>query len=368
MTNILENLKAILALKLCPGVGNAGLYNLITACGSAEAALKENKNHLLKIAGITEQIAVSIQREIPWKIVDNELNFIIQNRVGYCIASDSNYPYLLKQLDSHPYILFYLGDIGALSSSLSVSVVGTRKATGYGVETTEKIVAELKSCGVNIVSGLATGIDTAAHKAAIVHQIPTFGFIGHGLNIVYPASNKLLAQEMVNHSGALITEFLCSERCSRDNFPRRNRLIAGVSVATIVVEAGEGGGALITAEDARRQNKKVLAVPGRTTDKYSLGCNQLIQHGRATGITKIEEIPQLLGLKKKTQNKISKVISLLSPNEQHVVQILQIKHKASLDEISWETKLSVSNCSEIIFTLEMKEIIRALPGKIYELS
>jgi DNA processing protein len=250
-----------------------------------------------------------------------------------------------------------------------LAIVGTRKATDYGKKMCEKIVADLSSHGVCIVSGLAYGIDTAAHKAAVQNNMPTFGVLAHGLDQLYPSANKPLASKMMNNGG-VVTEFPSGTNLDPAFFPRRNRIIAGMSDAVIVVESKVNGGGLITAEIANTYNRDVFAIPGRAGDKYSEGCNQLVKSNKAALVESGEDITYQLGWQKKdaAQKAAPSQLAIfheLKPDEKELVNILQQNGKLPIDTICLRAKLPMSKVSSVLLNLEFQGLVRSLPGKMY---
>ncbi len=365
MTEILEELKSMIALKMCGGIGDATAHKLITHCGSASSVFKEKKKHLSSIPGIPERVFDLLQSGIDFKAVEKELKKIEKARINYVIFRDSAYPRSLLSIDNPPLILFFKGSIEILNLTPCISIVGTRLATGYGQDAITELFSAIKDSDTSVISGLAAGIDIAAHKEALNCHLPTFGIVGHGLHTVYPGIHKPYAEQMCKERGGLISEYFYDEKPNRENFPKRNRIIAGLSYATIVIEAAKKGGALITAEFASGYHRKVFALPGRYNDKYSEGCNALIRTGRAKAILSIDSLVEELGFKKRKIKKKQTVD--LTSDELNIVRILHESSKVGLDNISTKSQLSISSCSALLFNLEMKGVVRSLPGKSYEL-
>lgn len=363
----MEELRALIGLKICDGIGDVTANKLIATCGSALAVFNEKRQHLSNIQGVPSHVHHLLQGKIDWARVERELVFINKNQISYVAINDKDYPKNLLKSDRPPLLLFFKGPINKLNLMPCVSIVGTRLATGYGIDAVNELVLALKNSGACVISGLARGIDLAAHQASLNHHIPTFGVVAHGLKTIYPAVHRVHSQKMIDSGGGIITEFLFEEIPNRENFPKRNRIIAGLSFATIVIEAAKRGGALITADLALGYARKVFALPGRYNDKYSEGCNSLIKSGKARPVLSISDLVEELGLQStKTEKRFSKEV-LLSDEEIGFVKIFHNNRKITLDNISAKFDKSISDCSALLFNLEMKGVIRSLPGKAYEL-
>ena len=256
-----------------------------------------------------------------------------------------------------------------MNASRIVAIVGTRSNTDYGKSFTEKLVKELAQHNVLVVSGLAYGIDAIAHKAAVKHGVPTVGVVGHGLSKIYPAQNAELAKEMIAEGGGILTEFFHDTKPDKHNFPLRNRIVAGVSDATIIVESTTKGGSLITAKLADGYNRDVFAVPGRTTDKTSGGCNHLIKYNKAILLTDSDELLDVMGWKeKKAKPKKQRELFIeLSADEQKIVALLQVRSALHIDEINTSSGLSSSAAAAAILNLELQGILQSQPGKMYKM-
>ena len=274
-----ETLKYQIALTLIPGVGDVLAKNLISYCGSAEEVFKQKKAQLFKIPDIGPVIAESIVKFNSFKRAEEEIKFIEKYKIQPLFYLDKTYPERLKQCYDSPPLLYYKGNV-ELNQTKILAIVGTRKASDYGKAITEEIISGLSQEGILIISGLAYGIDIYAHKAALKNNLNTIGVVGHGLDTIYPAIHKPVAEKMINQGG-ILTEFMSKTKMSPENFPARNRIVAGISDAVLIVEAAEKGGALITAEIANSYNRDVFAIPGRSIDTVSRGCNYLIKSNKA---------------------------------------------------------------------------------------
>lgn len=358
-----------IALTLLPGVGIINARKLIGLSGSAEAIFKEKKSSLSKIPRIVDSVIDAVtNNKVYLEKAAKEIDFIERHNIKTYFFTDDNYPFRLKQCADCPILFYSLGNAN-LDSKYIVSVVGTREATDYGKEVCRTLINGLKELGVLIVSGLAYGIDTSAHRSALEVSLPTVGVLAHGLDRIYPTVNVELAQKMILNGG-LVTEFMSGNDPDRENFPMRNRIIAGLSDATIVIEAGTKGGALITADIANSYNRDVFAVPGRVSDSYSEGCNNLIKTNRAALVQKPEDILYIMGWDKTPAPKVpvqQKLFIQLEPDQETIVSILQEYGECSIDKLSIESHLSATKVAAGLLNLEFEGIIKSLPGKMYKL-
>jgi DNA processing protein len=358
-----------IGVSLIPGIGDIMAKKLIAYTGSPEAVFKEKKANLLKIPGIGEILAKEIMQQQVLGIAEKELAFIEKYQIQYFYYLDKSYPERLKHCIDSPVIFFMKGMVD-LNMEKALSIVGTRNATSYGKARCNKIVDELAERwhDVLIVSGLAYGIDVCAHKAALRNNFYTIGVLGHGLGTLYPSSHKEIAKQ-ISKKGALITDFLSHVQPEKNNFIKRNRIIAGISDATLVVESGLQGGALITADIACSYNRDVLTIPGRTEDKYSKGCNQLIKNNKAALVESAQDIEYVLGWDSQNNTKpVQKQLFVeLTEEEKTLVDLLQASEDVSLDHICYTLNLPVSRVSPVLLALEFKGMVKTLPGKIYKL-
>ena len=357
-----------IALGFIKLVGPATAKNLLAYCGSAEAVFSANRNQLGQIPGIGAKTIDAILNNTALARAEVELKFIEKHGIEVLFFSDSNFPFRLKNCSDGPLLLYFKGKAN-LNHPRIISIVGTRNATEYGKNLCKQLAEQLAPYNVLVVSGLAYGIDVAAHKECITNQIATVGVLGHGLDRLYPQVHKSVAQQMVLNGG-LLTEFPTLTNPDRQNFPQRNRIIAGIADATIVVEASIKGGALITAHIANSYNRDVFAYPGRTTDVFSEGCNFLIKTNRAALINDISDLIYYLGwdneVTVKKQQKQTALQLNLTVNEQKVINELQ-EGQLGIDELSIKMDLQQSKLAIVLLTLEMQGIIVSLPGKVYKL-
>ena len=358
-----------IALTLIPGVGAVNSRLLLKHFGSAEELFKAKKSQLLAIPGIGEKTANSILQHDFFERAEKEMDFVEKYKIRTFFYTSEDYPKRLKNCYDAPVLLYYKGNAD-LNSSKVVSIVGTRKATQYGRELTNSLVDELQKHNVLVVSGLAYGIDAMAHKACLRQNTPTIGVVGHGLDRIYPAQHRSLAEKMISNGG-LLTEFPSQTNPDRENFPKRNRIVAGLADATIIVEASLTGGALITAELANSYNRDVFSFPGNITEEFSAGCNFLIKTNRANLITSAKDLEYLLGWKNSDSKEDKTQLSLplnLSADEKKIVDVILSKNQIAVDELALETQLPQSKLAITILGLEMQGVIIAMPGKVYKMA
>lgn len=364
------DLKYKIALSLIPKVGHITAKKLVAYVGSFEVVFKETKKGLMKIPGIGSIIADLIVNSDVLSKADEEIDFIKKNKITPIYYLDKKYPERLKHCDDAPILIYTFGDID-LNSRKIISIVGTRKATVEGEAFCKKLINDLKDREHNpiIVSGLAYGIDATAHQAALDAGLLTIAVLGHGLDIIYPASHKKLAHN-IKKQGMLITDFPSKSIRDKNNFIKRNRIIAGLSDATIVIESGEKGGSLITADIANSYNRDVFAVPGRISDVYSKGCNNLIKTNKAAMLTSIEDLEYLLGWDsgKKLEQTIQRDLFVdLNKEEKIITEILKNHDELPIDSICLKSNMPTSKVSPILLSLEFMGIVKTLPGKKYKL-
>jgi DNA processing protein len=368
--NTPENLAYKIAISLIPGIGSVTARNLIAYVGSVEGVFQEKEKNLMKIPGVGEVNAKKVVRQNVLERAKREIDFIQKTRIQTFFYLDDNYPTRLKGCSDAPIILYYKGN-GNLNERRIISVVGTRNATNYGKEVCEELIRSFseKSYPILVVSGLAYGIDVHAHKACLKYNIPTVGVFAHGLDVVYPSLHAPIASKMLE-SGGLISDFISETKIDRQNFLRRNRIIAGLADATIIVESAEKGGALVTADIANSYNRDVFAFPGRSTDLYSRGCNKIIKLNEAVLVESQADIEKAMNWDIKVSTNRTYQTSLfveLTPEEQKLVDLLK-EGDRFVDEITIETQLSMSKVSALLLGLEFKGMIVSLPGKIYRLK
>ena len=371
--NMTENeLLYALALQHVPNIGDILAKRLIVHCGSAEAVLKEKKQKLLKISGIGQVTLSDLFKSDHLKAAENELRFIKDNAIKATYFEEKHYPSRLKHCIDAPILLFETGNI-ELENRPIISIVGTRKITVNGIAFCEKLIETLKPYNPIIVSGFAYGTDITAHKAAIKNGLQTIGCLAHGLNQIYPKTHKRYVADVENNGG-FYTDFWSSDPFDRNNFLKRNRIIAGLSEATIVIESAEKGGSLVTADIANSYNREVFAVPGRTTDSQSAGCNNLIKYQKAHMLTTPIDVPYILNWKLEgdstgsiTKPTIQKQLFVeLNEDEKTIYNYLKTNEKQLLDTIALDCGIPIFKVSSTLLNMELKGVIRPLPGKLFE--
>ena len=363
-TDLLYNL----ALQNVPKIGDITAKKLIAKCGSAEAVFKEKKSHLLKIDGIGSIVLSELFDKYHIEEAEKELKFIKENEIESLHFTDDGYPYKLKHCIDGPILLFKSGNIN-LKEKPIISIVGTRKITTSGIAFCVKLVETLAPFDPVIVSGFAYGTDITAQKAAIKHGLQTVGCLAHGLNQVYPKAHKKYVIEVEKHGGFL-TEFWSTSNPERENFLKRNRVIAGLSEATIVIESAEKGGSLVTADIANSYNREVFAVPGRTTDSQSVGCNNLIKYQKAQLLSNPLDIAYMLNwqLEDEVKPAIQKKLFVeLNDEEKVIYNYLKENDKQLLDVIALNCNIPTYKAASVLLNMELKGVIRPLPGKLFEI-
>lgn len=365
-----QNRLSLLALHFIDGVGDYLIKQVISYTGSAEQVFKTPKGKLMQIPGVGEVTASAILNGKPFEQAEKELLRADKESVEVVFYMDKKYPTRLKNIPDAPSILYLKGNIN-FENPKAVAIVGTRQATSYGKERVEEIIKDLVPHNALIVSGLAYGIDIHAHKHAVKHELSTIGIMGSGMDVIYPAAHKETAKKMFEHGG-LVTENSFGTKPDAHNFPQRNRIIAGLCDALIVVEAAEKGGALITAEIANSYNKDVFAYPGGVGETYSAGCNNLIKSNKAHLLTSVKDLEYIMSWDSaKPQQKAKASVSLAEYNEdEQTVLKIMIDKKANvlIDELSWKSNISVSQLAGVLLGLEFKGIVKSMPGKQYQLS
>ena len=360
------------ALSFINGFGPVNIKKAIAYTGSLEAFFTEKKQNLQKIPGIGQAFTQRLDRKSALLYAEEELKFIEQNEIQLAFYLDKNYPKRLLNCSDSPCTLYYKGNAN-LNANRHISIVGTRNASEYGKEQCNKLIEKLskKSIKTNIISGLAYGIDICAHKAALHHNLPTIAAIGHGFQQMYPAQHKKYAQEIIHKGGAIVSEFTSKSKFDPKNFVRRNRIIAGMSDATIVIESARKGGSLVTAEIANSYNRDVFAFPGRVNNKYSEGCNYLIKTNQAHLIESIADLEYILGWDDqvcKTKEVQTKLFIELTKEEEKIIAALQGSEKTPIDLICLKSSFPMSKVSSLLLKLEFDGMIKSHPGKIYSLN
>lgn len=357
-----------LALLKVEGIGDVVAKKLINHCGSAQEVFQSKKKILLSIDGVGEILYKKLQDQSVFKLAENELLFMEKETISYSYFQDDLYPERLKHCVDSPVVLFQSGNIDLENKKL-INIVGTRQITPYGIEFTKNLIADLAPMNPVIVSGFAYGVDIVAHQAAIENNLQTIGVLAHGLNQIYPKTHKKYITKM-EQNGGFMTEFWSTSNPDRENFVKRNRIVAGMCEATIVIESAEKGGSLITANMANDYNRDVFAVPGRITDKFSRGCNNLIKTQRAHLLDSAADLIYILNWdleEHKNVKPIQKQLFVsLTEEEQKIYDYLQTKDKELMDTIALECDFPIFKMSSILLNMELKGVVRPLPGKLFE--
>jgi len=359
-----------IACTLIKGIGNITAKQVIETLGDVSFLFTEKAQRLERIPGISRKVITEIHRPEVLRRAEQEIAFIEKNKITPLFIQDDNYPCRLKECIDAPVLLYFKGEANPNAQKI-ISIVGTRNASSYGKETTNNLIQDIAKTYPDtiIVSGLAYGIDIFAHKAALKNQLSTIGVLAHGLDRIYPFAHRNVAVEMLE-AGGLMTDFMSETNPDRQNFVKRNRIVAGISDCTIVVESAEKGGALITASIADSYNKDVFAIPGKVTDGYSIGCNSLIKYKKAALITCAEDVFREMcwsETKEKQKSAIQRtVFPELTPEEQTVIHLLAEK-QVQLNTLCIELNLPISQLSPLLFEMEMKGVVRCMPGGIYRL-
>lgn len=363
-----EELPYQISLTRIDGVGDVAAKNLVSYCGGAEAVFKEKRALLEKIPLIGAKTAKNISKFDDFETVNKEIEVLNKHKIEALFYLDSKYPFRLKNYEDSPIMLYFKGNAN-LNHKRIISIVGTRNATAYGKAFTEQLCEALKPYEVLVVSGLAQGTDTNAHKYALKNQLQTVGVLAHGLHTIFPSGNRNLAVDMLSNGG-LLTEYAYNTPGMKENFPKRNRIVAGICDALIVVESGIKGGSLITAEIANSYNKDVYCLPGRMSDTWSKGCNKLILDSKAGIIESIDSLLFTLGFLDNKKEKKQAQLSLyndLTEIEKSILDYIKTGEK-SIDDLYFETKISMSKLALILLDLEFKNLVLSLPGKKYAIA
>lgn len=359
-----------IALSLLKGVGDANAKIMISYAGSAEKLFKTPVSKLQKINGIgPKTAALFTDTNEVLKRAEKEMRFIEKNKIAILFYYDERYPKRLLNCNDSPLFLCCKGNFD-FNKERFVNIIGTRNATEKGKLITEKLIEDFAAFNINIVSGLAYGIDICAHKAALKHDLQNIAVLAHGLDRIYPNLHKNYAEKLQNN-GAIVTDFLSETMPDRQNFPSRNRIVAGMTDATIVIESAATGGALITAEIANSYNRDVFAFPGRIDDEFSIGCLNLVKKNKANLVTSAKDIIECMNWDLNenpiaTKIKQAQLFLELSEKEQVVYDVLKQTEKIHIDDICQQISLTQSIISSVLLQLEMNGIISSLPGKMYK--
>lgn len=359
---------SLLALHFIPGLGDYLIRQLVSYCGSAERVFQTPKGKLLKIPGVGQKTAGLIESHAAFERAEKEIIRCEQRNVSLVFFSDKNYPHRLRSVEDAPTLLYVKGNVN-LDHPRTVGIVGTRRATNYGRQCIEELVEGLVAYDTMIVSGLAYGIDILAHKNALDCNLPTVAILGSGVDVIYPSPHAEVARRM-EANGGIISEQPLGTKPDAHNFPARNRIIAALSDALVVVEAGETGGALITAEIANSYNKDVFAFPGNIGQSYSYGCNQLIKTNKANLITSSADLEYMMNWNSDAPSQAKPGLNLDGyPEDERKVMSTLFENGGTLviDELSWKSNFPVGQLASILLNLEFRGAVQALPGKLYRI-
>ena len=370
--NFQEELLYKIGLSLVPGIGCITAKSLIAYCGSAGRVFREKEKILRAIPGVGTVLARNIQQSAVLVRAEKEVDFMRRNGVTAHFYLDESYPQRLKSCVDAPILLFSKGHLN-LNCSKVISMVGTRNATDYGRMLVDKFMVDLAERGydIQIVSGLAYGIDIQAHRAALHNHISTVCVLAHGLETVYPSLHKNIAQEMCDKNGGMVSDFMSYSTIDRKNFLRRNRIIAGLADAVIVVESARKGGALLTAELAVSYNRDLFAFPGRVGEIYTEGCHYLIKSNRAGLIETLGDVEYCMNWQPGNTTEISaqpRLFNDLLPQEQQVVDLLRQGGEMAIDQICLQTQQPMNKISPMLLSLEFSGVVKCLPGKVFRLT
>ncbi|MCW3127015.1 MAG: dprA [Bacteroidetes bacterium] len=362
-----DSLLYTIALTLVPDIGSVLAQNLIAYCGSAEEVFKASKKKLLSIPLIGEERANSILESDVMKLAEEEMKFISDYNIKALIYTDPDYPRRLRECTDMPIVLYHKGNAD-LNTDKIVSIVGTRNITEYGKEMTKKFVEGLGDQNILVISGLAYGVDVASHHAALDNKMKTVGVLAHGLKMIYPPQHKTIAKQMVDNGG-LLTEYTSQHKMAPGNFPARNRIVAGMCDAVVVIESAAKGGALITANIANSYNKEVFAIPGRIGDKYSAGCNFLVRTFKANLTENTGQFLEAMHWQdgNKPKKKRAQLSLHLSPQEQKIYQLLSDHTELEIDKIVSLSEMTGGEIAATMLEMEMSGVLVSLPGKRYKL-
>lgn len=366
----LHEKRALIALSLVPGVGAGRVRQLVTRLGSAQRVLAASVDALARVPGIGPQTATAIAKCEAGAAVDDQIRRAVRTRSKMVLSEDDRYPYLLKNIYDPPAFLWVRGHLPVTDGpELAISIVGTRRPTAYGKRIAHELARELAAIGFTIVSGLAYGIDACAHRGALEAGGRTIGVLGSGVDRIYPTQHSRLAHRILEQ-GALVSEFSMGASPEAGNFPRRNRIVSGLSLGSLIVEAFDEGGALITARLALEQNREVFAVPGPVTSKASSGAHRLIQDGYAKLVQGVDDILDELDVNlpsNRIRNETTIDLTQLAPEEQALCRAMDTEAR-HIDQICSESGLDPSTALAHLLSLEFKGLVRQLAGMQFFLS
>ncbi len=370
-----QEIVSSIALTKLNGLSLLNARTLLDSLGSASEVFAHRKDIVGVIPDASQRLVAAFDHtDEALRLAEEEMKFVEQKRLRVLTLNDVDYPQRLRECEDAPLVLYYCGSAN-LNSQRVISIVGTRKCSEYGREVCNNFIADLKRYYPDtlIVSGLAYGIDVCAHRAALDNGMSTIGVLAHGLDTIYPSMHRQIAADMVHRQGGLLTEYGVHTTPEKGNFVRRNRIVAGMCDACIVVESSERGGSLITAELAMEYNRDVFAFPGRVYDEYSRGCNNLIRRQQATLLTCAADLLDAMGwdnpLKKDSKRKVvqRELFPDLTDEERALVNTLNDVDDKHINQIAIDANIPYSRASMILFDLEMKGFVKALGGARYRL-
>jgi DNA processing protein len=363
-----EELIYQIGLTLLKDVGPVSVKKLVAFCGGAREVFTEKKKFLQRIPGIHRKMVESVVSQDVLGRAEVEVGFMRKHEVRPLFYLSPEYPERLRHCADSPVMLYYRGN-GELNNPKVVAVVGTRLPSQYGLQQCETLLSGIAPYQPLIVSGLAYGIDACAHKSALKEGLPTIGVMAHGLDRIYPPVHRYLAAEMVGQGG-LLTDYPSGTNPDKQNFPSRNRIVAGMADVVIVIESGVKGGALITADIANSYSRDVFAIPGRNSDNASSGCNLMISENRAGILLSADHLATLMGWKdkKRSADRQQQIFINLSDDEERIVNIIRQLTDPVIDQISLNCGIPVSRTASLLLELELKGVLRCQPGKKYTLA
>ncbi|MDX2359450.1 MAG: DNA-processing protein DprA [Crocinitomicaceae bacterium] len=356
-----------IGLSLLHGIGPIKARELLLSLENPEDIFSKSLVELQKITGLRKQFIKNMKRKEVLEKSVAVVEHMNKHSINSIFYTSQDYPRRLRQCVDAPVLLYQKG-ASLLNEPKLVAIVGTRNASSYGKTIVQELIASFEGQNITVVSGLALGIDSYVHRYCLEYNVPTIGVLGHGFDRIYPSKNRELAKKMLQ-TGALLTEFIPGTDPDRENFPKRNRIVAGMTDATIVVESKQKGGSLITARLSNDYNRDVFAYPGNINVETSQGCNQLISEQKAHLIQSPDDFLRLMNWKEKeTKQAVQKVLfSDLSPAQQTIVTVLSNVNKVQVDVLSLKSSLPITQLNQELFSLELEGIIRSVPGNAYAL-
>lgn len=358
-----------IALTRVPHIGTVQAFTLLEYFPDAESIFKAKKSDLERINGIGSIRADSIRSYSDFQFAEKEIRFLQNYNIEPLFIKDQQYPKRLLNCYDPPTMLYYKGQTD-LNNPKIVAIIGTRNNSDNGKSLTEELIRDLRDLNILVVSGLAFGIDGIAHKAAIKNALPTVGVLAHGLDLLYPPQHRMLAKDILNEGGGLLTEFPSQTPPDKHQFPHRNRVVAGMCDCVIVIESGRKGGSMVTAELANGYNRDVFAFPGRVSDPKSSGCLQLIRNNKASLLTGANDLLQYMGWGNSKPTLLPtqrEIFVQLNEQEKKLVDILKEHETVHIDEVYQKSGLSTGTVAATSLALEMRGIIQSLPGKLLKL-